>query len=333
MVRKVNKKRFWISLIILLLIGAIILFSFKSKGLESNVKIGVLLPLSGDFADFGAGYKRGIDDSIQGGFEFVFEDDKCDPIGAINGFRKLTDIDNVKYIIGPGCGSPQEAIAPLMREKEVIAILPSAAFERLYEESEGKIFQMQYSLEEESKYLANKMFEQGYPNVVMVTYPNVFSKTHADSFKKNFKGSLREVAIGDYSSDIYTEVTKIKEINPDAIFITDASFFLINGLEKLDNAGINAVIFSHYVVQFDAIRSFVDGVYYSFPGDIKEEKGFEYWLGKRSSELFMEVINKCNDDFSCVLKEIPLREDFDDKGISTRPIVLKRMEKGIPIEL
>ncbi len=110
--------------------------------------------MSGLLASFGEEGKRGIESAGIDNIDFVYEDDKCEPALAVSAYKKLTEIEKVKYIIGPGCGSPQEAIVPLVYNDNVIDILPSAATENLYRRSAEKIFNIQYSLEDESSFIS-----------------------------------------------------------------------------------------------------------------------------------------------------------------------------------
>jgi hypothetical protein len=57
----------------------------------------------------------------------VFEDEACDPVKAVSAFKKLSSADDARYFIGPFCGSPQKALAPLLMRGERVVVLPSAA--------------------------------------------------------------------------------------------------------------------------------------------------------------------------------------------------------------
>ena len=94
---------------LILLVAVISVFLVKDRGSEMSgpIKIGVIGPYSGFLADFGEEVRRGVLTTQKDNIEFVFEDDECEPAPAVSAFKKLTDLNNVQYIIGPLCGSPQ----------------------------------------------------------------------------------------------------------------------------------------------------------------------------------------------------------------------------------
>ena len=178
------KKIIWIVVIVLIVLAVVAL---NKETINSGpIKIGVLAPLSGPVADYGEEIRNGVlagkgDSQV----EFIFEDEQCDAKAAVSAFQKLTTFDKVSLIIGPGCGSPQEALAPLLKDKRVVMLVPSAASRTLYDASGGQFFNIQYSLEDESKFVAEEMLKRGFKKVALVTYGNAFSATHAKSFKEN----------------------------------------------------------------------------------------------------------------------------------------------------
>ena len=178
----------WLVVVIVLVGGYFVFFSKPQDVAAEKIRIGVIAPLTGIAADYGAEMKAGIEAAGGTNVEFVFEDDKCDPKEAVTAYKKLVDFDKVSLIIGPACGSPQEAIAPLLKGAEVIAVVPSAASGALYAISGENMYDMQYTLETEAAFLAGQLTELGYKKVALVTYQNAFSKVLADKFKAKYAG-------------------------------------------------------------------------------------------------------------------------------------------------
>ena len=52
--------------------------------------------------------------------EFALEDSRCNAQDAIIAYRKLTDVDGVKIILGPSCSSAMLGVAPLAEADGVI---------------------------------------------------------------------------------------------------------------------------------------------------------------------------------------------------------------------
>ena len=316
-----------VALIGLIALGTGVMFLRDKE--DETVKIGVIAPLTGIVAAYGEEIKKGVESADISGVSVVFEDDQCDPKLAVNAFRKLTELDGVRFIIGPACGSSQEAIVPLLKDKEILVLVPAAASQKLFEQSGGNFFNMQYSLEDESTFLAGKMYERGLRNVILISYQNAFSKTHRDTFVANFKGTIvKEIIYVDATSDVSSELVKIKDLPHDAIFSTDISFFFANGLEKLRQFGIITPVFSQYAVELPAVRSLVEGVAYSFPDDISESEGAARSLARESADLMVKLVTQCEGVYLCVKSN--LAQNGFVNGVKQRELVLKEIKNASP---
>lgn len=115
-----------------------ILFSFFFASCKRNtntskekiVKVGVILPLSGEVASYGNDCKDGIlfakaSDSLN--VEYIFEDSKGDPKTAIAAFNKLTTVDKVDYVIGDMFSNTTLSLSPLAKKKQKLLVSPTAS--------------------------------------------------------------------------------------------------------------------------------------------------------------------------------------------------------------
>ncbi len=311
-----------IVIILALIVGAGFYFNKENQN-NAVIKVGVIAPLSGIAADYGKDMMDGIQSALHENVEFVFEDEACDAKTAVSSFTKLITYHKVKVIIGPGCGSSQEAIAPLLSDNDVVAFT-AAASRDLYSRGSGNFYNVQYSLEDEAKFLADQITASGISDVVLISYQNAFSLTHAKSFKENYKGNIvQEILFIAGDSDVSTELVKLRGKEFDAIVVTDISFFFAQGLVELQKFGIDAQVYSSYVVELPAVQQFVQGVKYSFPGDITNDKGATYALSKQAAEIVVDLINECKNDVQCIKNKIRDSHDFDEYGVLKRNIILK----------
>ena len=190
---------------------------------------------------------------------------------------------------------------------------------------------MQYSLETEAAFIADQMYNKGYKNVVLISYQNEFSKAETDSFKAHFKGKItNDIVFTTNTADLNTELTKIKSGGYDAIFVVDISFYFSDGINKLKNFGIKVPVFSPYAVELPAVRTLVEGVYYSFPADITDGKGGVAGLSRQSADLLVRAVTSCGDKPSCV-KDFIKKDGFDGNGTKERTLVLKQIKDGVPV--
>jgi len=82
-------------------------------------------------------------------------------------------------------------------------------------------------------------------------------------------------------------------------------------------------------VELPAIRPFVEGVAYSFPGDMVEGKGAIYELSRQSVELLVAQARACQAEYQCMKNGIG-ESGFDDDGAKLRTLILKRIKDGTP---
>ena len=322
-------------ILIVIIIAAVFWWYEKQKTCcdpDKPITVGVLAPLTGPVADFGEEIRIAIESVDVPGVEFILEDTQCDPKVTVSAFNKLVDIDNVQYLVGPGCGGPQEVVASLLKEKDVLTVLPSAATRALYDDSAGKVFQMQYSLEDESAFVAERLKADGYKKVGLVTYLNAFSETHAASFKEVFQGDGlegAEVTLLDGTTDVVPPIQKLKERGVDAVYATDITFFFAGGLARMVEQGLDVPVFSMYVVELPAARPLVEGVAYAFPGGLEnEEEGALRGLTRQSAKLIADLVVECSADFACVKADLDETSDNGTHEIEAREILWKQITNG-----
>src|SRR6187402_2557156 len=102
---------------------------------SKEVKIGVMLPLTGEGATWGNNAKNAIQLAIDEidrrptrfKYKFIFEDSRTDAKTAVTSFTKLTQVDKVKYSIVDMISSNVLAIAPIANKDKVIILSPGAS--------------------------------------------------------------------------------------------------------------------------------------------------------------------------------------------------------------
>ena len=161
----------------------VLLCSMTSIGLAfAETKVGVILPMTGDFAQYGDKVRQGLESTRPEGVRYIYEDEGCSPKTAVSAHKKLTAVDGVQLLIGPWCGSPQTAVASLLPRSRQIALLGSSAPERVFELSGGRMLSVQPSIEQESTFNAEQAYRIGARNVVIVFLENDFSRAHEAAF-------------------------------------------------------------------------------------------------------------------------------------------------------
>jgi len=101
-------------------IGEVGDLSSSGKVKTAPVKIGVIVPLTGDLAEYGIAFRNGLtlaeeETGCGKGFEYILEDNKYDPKNAVTAFYDLKDVKNVSMIVNWGA-YPSSAVAPLAKD-------------------------------------------------------------------------------------------------------------------------------------------------------------------------------------------------------------------------
>ncbi len=313
-------------LIALLLLPSIKLFA------ETNV--GVIIPLAGDFARYGERVRDGILSAKSTDLKYFFDDEKCSPSVAVTAYKNLSALHNVNFFLGPWCGSPQTAVAPLIKSAGQLAILGSSAPRRVFEVSGGRMFSTQHSIEEESIFNAQQIEKAGAKRVVIVFFDNDFSRAHEAAFRAEFKGEVVETMTYTSvdSSSIKPIVSRIRRLHPDALYVPDA-YPLMHGIMKdLRNMGLkNLPVYSVYSAESkpvaEAVGKYGEGLILSYP-QIGSEEALVHFP-KLAAEILAAGLNACpKKEADCVIDAIKSAYPFDQYGVLEGKLGLKTLQGG-----
>ncbi len=305
----------------------------ENKVDQAKIKIGVLLPLTGPFARYGMKIQETIAAFSNEKIKFFFEDEGCDPNMAVKAYKKLSGLEGISLFLGPWCGSPQSAISPLIKSNQDLAVLGSSAPEKVYELSGGRMFSTQASIEKESHFLAEKLNEFVIKSTIIIFKENQFSRAHEAAFKEKFKGKI--IATLAYNSEDLSELKtialKVKQLQPQALYIPDA-FPILGGIFKeLNNVGLKSIpVYSVYSVQSEDVLKVVGengkNMIYSYP-DIGEKEALEVFP-KLAAELLVNAAIPCAGNNECMIKKLTSENTFDHNGVLSGELKLKTIKEN-----
>lgn len=211
------------------------LVSSLNRPTEDEVKIGALLCLSGNCAEWGTESLRGIRLAIDqinstGGLlgkkiNLVVQDSReDDPAQAVTAFKQLTEIKKINYIIGPTWTPAGLAIAPLAkRQKQLIITSPSVGVKE-FNEAADNIFNLWPHDEVSTRKLANHAFNKGLLRAAIFSSEQPWTKTQSEVFETEFKrlgGQIVErVDPPDNGNDYKAEALRIVNSHPDVILFS-----------------------------------------------------------------------------------------------------------------
>ncbi len=197
---------------------------------HEKIKVGLMLPLTGDAAAYGIGAKKGVDLAFDNlkvkGVELVVEDSGCDGKTAVNAINKLINVEKVVAIIGELCSSATLAVAPIAEKSKVVLISP-ASTSPVIADAGDYIFRTVPSDAKQGVFAANLMKKEGVKKLA-VLYPNEdYGKGFNGVLKKSFKGGGAKIVADESfergSTDLRTQLTKIRAKKPDALFLISNS--------------------------------------------------------------------------------------------------------------
>jgi branched-chain amino acid transport system substrate-binding protein len=225
-----------------------ILFLFSCSNGDKTIKIGVILPLTGDAAAWGIPPRNGAQlaaDEInaKGGIdgkkiELVIEDDVCDPSKGVAAINKIISTDKPIAIVGAVCSSVTLAIAPIAEKNKIVLLSPASTNPKITDAGDY-IFRVIPSDELRGKVFAKHIFDLGLRKAAIIYINNDGGKGNEQTFIKYFTGLGGEImtsqAYAIDAKDIKTQLLKIKESGAEFILavsqIEDAVTVLRNAKE------------------------------------------------------------------------------------------------------
>jgi branched-chain amino acid transport system substrate-binding protein len=151
-------KKVIIGIVLAVLVGFAIYYFLNKKEIvlkENNpIKIGVMLPLTGDAASYGKSLKSGLELTKNESVKYIFEDTKADPKTAVNIMNKFISLDKVDAVIGDMFTHTTMAINPIASSNNILLLTPTASSSKLTETGKTT-FRIYPSEKEEANILAN----------------------------------------------------------------------------------------------------------------------------------------------------------------------------------
>lgn len=212
-------------IVVVIIVGLIVIFSICREK-EEVIKIGAILPLSGESSVYGQQIKEGIEtalSSVNKNIQIVYEDDRGDKKEAVTAAQKLIQIDGVKAILGLMFSGEVLAVAPIAESNKVIIISPTASAVEISDAGDY-IFRIWPSDTFEASKTAEFVVKNlGLKKVAVIYIEDDWGKSSKDVFveKTQSMGGII-TTIESYltgANDFRTQLTKIRSLNPDGIYM------------------------------------------------------------------------------------------------------------------
>ena len=206
----------------------------QMEGLRGEIAIGLVYPATGRLGsvgmEMGSGFELALEEinNSQLGdtkLKFITEDSQGNAEGAIAAFNKLIHQDGVSIILGPATSSATEAAFPIAQQNGVVAISATAAARDLSGIGDfvfRTILTTDVLITSGIKITQAKL---GYQKAAIIYYEtDLFSADGAEVMREALTANNVEILTTEtYQSgdaDFAEQLTRIKDLNPDAIFVS-----------------------------------------------------------------------------------------------------------------
>ena len=239
---------------LMMLLATVFIVGCGKKANDGNViKIGVIAPLTGNYAQYGVAVKEGVElkvDAINnaGGIngkkiELITADSKGDVQEAVNAFKKMVSQDKVNVVIGEVVSATSQAISGLAQQAKVPLISATATS---LDVTKGKDFVFRTTFTDPYQGTATAKYakSKGIKSIAILTNSsNDYSVGIANAFKAQAAKdgiTITEEKYTNDDKDFKAILTKVKGQNPQAIFIPDYYNTIALIISQAKDLGINA---------------------------------------------------------------------------------------------
>ncbi|MFB6181851.1 MAG: ABC transporter substrate-binding protein [Candidatus Magasanikbacteria bacterium] len=230
-------------------------FSDFQKKKKDTVKVGAVFSLSGKLSTYGQNTLNGVKLAVKqinessgiNGRELKLQTEgtNSESKKAVSALKKLINVNNLNIIIGPEASPLAMSMAPATKDKNVLLFGPTISAPKFNEISDYA-----FTAWPESEQLAEQMAEFVYRELGLrkIAILHILDDRGV-KYKKNFKKRFQDLggeitAVESFrqdSKDFRTQLTKIRETNPDGLYILALSKQYISIIEQVKELGMNDV--------------------------------------------------------------------------------------------
>jgi len=218
-----------------------ILVANNAQAQSGKVRVGLMLPYTGTFAQLGVAIENGIRMAIneQGGklggrdVEFFKVDDESNPAKGVENANKLVQGDKVDVIIGTVHSGVQMGIHKVARDTGVLSLIPNAGVHAATRAlCAPNVFRTSFTNSQPTRALGKVMVDKGHKKAVWITWKYAAGDEAFEGFKEGYLAAggtiVKELSLPFPNVEFQALLTEIASIKPDAV----ACFFAGGGAAK-----------------------------------------------------------------------------------------------------
>ncbi|MES2216007.1 MAG: ABC transporter substrate-binding protein [Patescibacteria group bacterium] len=361
-----NKKTIWIVVIILAVVVVAMFLSKRPQNGSGVVRIAAAIPLTGNYASIGEKIKNGLEaaktdiEAKDGTKIDILYEDACLPKDITSAVQKLITIEKVK-VINQFCAVGIVPSLEITEPAKVINVEVAANVDDLL----GKtyFFSPNFAVRDNAKTIAEfAANELKTKRAAFIYYNTPFGKDYTKYTSARFKELGGEVVADEMTNldvtDFRTNLSKIKSLKPDVIFVTQLTGALGTILKQARDLGISVAIIGNYQNEDPTVLSVAGAAAEGFiissadPAALSQNySGFstsfeatfkvkpDVFASNAYDALHLEVaaIKACGDDTDCMRSEIHKVTDYqgvsgvitiNKDGVAIKPTIFKVVKNG-----
>ncbi len=212
-----------------------------ARAQSGKVRVGLMLPYTGTFAQLGVAIENGFRLAIdqQGGklggreIEWFKVDDESEPPKGIENANKLVQRDKVDVIVGTVHSGVQMGIQRVARESGVLSLIPNAGVHAATRaQCAPNVFRTSFSNSQPTRALGKAMVDRGHKKAVWITWKYAAGDEAFEGFKEGYLAAggtiVKELGLPFPQVEFQALLTEIAALKPDAV----ACFFAGGGAAK-----------------------------------------------------------------------------------------------------
>jgi branched-chain amino acid transport system substrate-binding protein len=279
----------------------------RETGGTQAIKVGSVLSLTGDLAEYGTRCREGIDLAVDeinaaGGvngrpLQIVYEDDKGVPTEGVSAFNKLTTVDKVPVVIGAVSSSVTLALEPIATRDQIFLFSPVSSSPKIPGRSKY-LYTMWPPDTLEARALAEFATQQLKKSRVAILYVD---GEYGLGLMEQFRKRAQELGMQVVSAEAYPlnnkdfrfVIPKLKQANPDVIFLAGYHKEMAFATKEIREAGMDQQILGNTDYEVDELLQIAgkaaEGAVYATPRFNPDQGGT---IQKQFAAKFKEKYHK-----------------------------------------
>jgi len=290
-------KKIWIIVGIVVAVAlAISIIVIQTKKGPEEIKIGAILPLTGNVGIFGEWIKNGMnlalekieknEPELEGTIKIIYEDSQNDAKMGISALNKFLSIDKIDIVVS-AMSKVSIPLIPITEEKKIPLFMQDVTYPEITKKGE-MVFRHFIQSDREASILAEYAINHLDVRTVGILYVNDEAGLGAkESFSKVITMLYgRVLNIESYEvtdTDMKSQIIKVISAKPDGIYLFGNGPSWAVTLKQIKEIGYRGVILTNtamYIPNFRQIagKESIEGVYFTYPYMDTTEKSVQEFV-------------------------------------------------------